>query len=189
MNNTKAKILLAAIKAFSKSPNASMEEIAESINLSRRTLHRYFSGKSELITEIINYASTLCLEKTKEAVKSSINPINQLNTMFLSDIESGYQFRFLYSYRDGLQGMEKESSDFREMMQIFRHLLKTLKNIDLINSKITIDWIESLYFSTIDSAINLILEDDSRMQEIAEMAWLSYFNAITNHTNNQSKQI
>jgi len=44
------------------------------------------------------------------------------------------------------------------------------------------DWIESLYFSTIDAAINLILEDESKTQEIVEMAWISYFNAIVNHS-------
>ncbi|MFT7898960.1 TetR/AcrR family transcriptional regulator [Tenacibaculum ascidiaceicola] len=179
MNDTKTKIISAAIKAFSKDPNASMEEIAESINLSRRTLHRYFKGKSELIEEIIDYASNLCLQKTKESIESSTDPKIQLYTMFLCDIKSGYQFRFLYHYRDNYKGMENESSNFKEMMQTFRDLLKKLKTIDLFNSQLTMDWIESLYFSTIDAAINLILEDESRTQEITEMAWISYFNAVS----------
>ena len=182
MNDTKTKIITAAIKAFSKAPNASMEEIAESINLSRRTLHRYFIGKSELIEEIIDYASSFCLQKTKESIKSSTDPKNQLYTMFLNDIKSGYQFRFLYSYRENYKGMENESSDFKEMMQIFRDLFKKLQTNGLFNSQLTMDWIESLYFSTIDAAINLILEDETRTQEIVEMAWESYFNAIINHS-------
>lgn len=178
MDDTKTKILSAAIKVFSRNPAAPMEEIAESINLSRRTLHRYFSGKSELIKEIIDYASSLCLQKTKDSIQSSTEPINQLNTMFLSDIESGYQFRFLYNYRDGYQGMEEESLDVREMMQIFRALLKKLQTSNLLNPLLTLDWVERFYFSTIDAAINLILEDKSKEKEIIEMAWLSYLNAI-----------
>lgn len=183
MNDTKTKILSAAIKIFSSDPTASMEEIAESINLSRRTLHRYFSGKSELITEIIAYASSLCLQKTKASLQSSIDPINQLNAMFLSDIECGYQFRFLYKYRDSHQGMEEESNDFKEMMLLFRDLLKNIQDNNLSCPQLTLDWIESLYFSTIDAAINLIIHDNSREKKIIEMAWRSYFNAISNHSN------
>lgn len=187
MNDTKTKIIAAAIKTFSKDPNASMEEIAKSINLSRRTLHRYFSGKSELVEEIINYASSLCLQKTKESIQSSTDPKIQLYTMFLCDIKSGHQFRFLYNYKESYTGMENESSDFREMMQTFRELLIKLKTNNSFNSKLTIDWIEKLYFSTIDAAINLILEDESRTQEIIEMAWISYFNAVSHSKKNKNK--
>ena len=182
MNDTKTKIISAAIEVFSRNPAAPMEEIAESINLSRRTLHRYFSGKSELIEEIITFASSLCLQKTNDSMQSSSDPIYQLKSMFLSDIESGYQFRFLYNYRDGYQGMEEESSDFKEMMQIFRALFETLQTNNLLNSQLTLDWIENLYFSTIDAAINLILKDVSITQEIIEMAWISYSNAILVHS-------
>lgn len=178
MKDTKTKIISAAIEVFSRNTTASMEEIAESINLSRRTLHRYFSGKSELINEIITYASSLCLKKTKDSIQSSSDPIYQLKSMFLSDIESGYQFRFLYSYRNGYQGMEEESADFREMMQIFRDLLKKSQTHNLLNPLLTLDWIERFYLSIIDAAINLILEDESKEKEIIEMAWISYLNAI-----------
>ncbi|MCJ8167046.1 TetR/AcrR family transcriptional regulator [Pontibacter sp. E15-1] len=183
MSSTKGKIISAAIKAFSRNPSAPMEEIAESINLSRRTLHRYFSTRSELITDIVKHASNICLLKTKESIQSSDYPINQLKAMFLSDIESGYQFRFLYKYRDNYQGMEEESKEFEEMMQIFRELLKTLQVNKLVHPQLTLDWIERLYFSTIDAAINLIIEDYSKQQEVSEMAWISYFNAVIGQSN------
>lgn len=178
MSDTKSKIVIGAIKLFSKSPSASIEEIGKSINLSRRTLHRYFSSKSELITEITAYASNHCLLKTKESMQSSTYPIDNLKAMFLSDIESGYQFRFLYNYRDNIQELEEESSDFREMMQIFRALLKRLQNNNLIIPALTLEWVESFYFSTINAAIDLILEDENNEKQIVQMAWLSYFNGI-----------
>ena len=183
MSKTKNKILSAAIKVFSKSPAASMENIAESVNLNRRTLHRYFSSKSELIKEIIDYASFLCLQKTIEAIQSSTDPVEQLKTMFLSDIESGYQFRFLYHYKDGYKGMESESSNFKQMMKLFKDLLKTLQKNQNFNSELSIDWIESFYFSTIDAAINLIEDDELNMQKINEMAWTSYSKAIITKSN------
>ncbi len=155
-----------------------MGEIAESIGLNRRTLHRYFKSKSELINDIIRYASGTCLNKTRESIQSSNDPIDQLKAMFLSDINSGRQFRFLYNYRDGYHGMEEESPDFKEMMDIFRNLLETLHTKNLLSPRLTLDWIESFYFSTIDAAINLILEDESKEKEIVEMAWVSYLNAI-----------
>tara|TARA_R110001583_G_scaffold184331_1_gene343637 strand:- start:326 stop:592 length:267 start_codon:yes stop_codon:yes gene_type:complete len=74
--------------------------------------------------------------------------------------------------------MEEESLDFREMMQIFRVLLKKLQTNNLLNPLLTLDWIERFYLSIIDAAINLILEDESKEKEIIKMAWISYFNAI-----------
>lgn len=178
MNNTKTKIISAAIEVFSRNHMASIEEIAESIDLNRRTLHRYFNGKSELIEEIIDYASSLCLQKTKDSIQSSNDPIHQLKSMFLSDIESGHQFRFLYNYRSGFQGMEKESKDFAEMMLLFRDLLETIQSNHFFYSRLTMDWIESLYFSTIDAAINLIIADCSKKELVSEMALTSYLNAV-----------
>jgi len=178
MNKTKEKIISAAIQVFSRNPSASMEEIAETISLSRRTLHRYFGSKSELISEIILYASSLCLIKTKASLQSSIEPVNQLKAMFLSDIESGYQFCFLYKYKDNYQGMEEESSDYREMMEMFRDNLKTLRINNQIIPQLTLEWIEKLYLATINAAIDLIIEDKSKEEEIVKMAWISYSNAI-----------
>jgi len=184
MNDTKRKIVIGAIKVFSKSPAASIEEIAESIDLSRRTLHRYFSGKAELITEITRYTTSLCLVKTKDAVTSSNDPVEQLKTMFLSDIEDGYQFRFLYNYTESIYDYEESSQEFQEMMDIFRNLLKRLSEDNLINTKYPLDWLESFYFSTIDAAINLIQKDNINENKIKQMAWFSYWNGITGKSEN-----
>lgn len=179
MKDTKTKIVIGAIKAFSKNPSATMEEIAESINLNRRTLHRYFSSKAELIVEITQHTTRLCLTKTKEAILSSTNPINQLKTMFLSDIEDGYQFRFLYNYTENIYDYEEDSPEFKEMMEIFRNLLKNLSENNLLNTKYSLDWLESFYFSTIDAAISLIQKDNSNENKIKQMAWVSYLNGIS----------
>jgi len=179
MKDTKTKIVIGAIKAFSKKPSASMEEIAESINLNRRTLHRYFSSKAELIAEITQHTTMHCLYKTKEAIQSSTNPINQLKTMFLSDIEDGYQFRFLYNYTDNFYDYEEDSPEFKEMMDIFRKLLKDLSESNLLNPNYSLDWLESFYFSTIDAAINLIQKDNNNANKIKQMAWMSYLQGIS----------
>ncbi|MBS2212890.1 TetR/AcrR family transcriptional regulator [Carboxylicivirga mesophila] len=178
MNDTKTKIITGAIDIFSKNPSASIEEIGASIHLSRRTLHRYFSSKSDLIAEITAYASNFCLHKTKLAVKSSEDPIDQLKTMFYNDIESGSRYRFLYTYRDSMEDLEATSADFQEMMHLFRKLLQTLQNRKQLEPIYTLEWIEKLYFSTINAAIDLIQTKQSNEQEIVKMAWTSYYNSI-----------
>ncbi|NMM47736.1 TetR/AcrR family transcriptional regulator [Marinigracilibium pacificum] len=181
--DTKTKIILAAIKVISTSPSAPMEEIAEAVNLNRRTLHRYFSGKEDLIKEIVAFASRTCLKKTIASIEISDNPNIQLKTMFEQDIECGYQFRFLYNFKSNQQGLEKESAEYKEMLAIIRGLLKTLYSSGVINPKLTIDWVEKLYFSTIDAAINQKTSMDESGDQITEMAWISYFNAIKNPDN------
>ena len=121
----------------------------------------------------------IACKKPESPFNRLANPIDQLQTMFLSDIENGYQFRFLFKYRDTLQGFGEESTDYREMMQIFRDLLNDLQSSQLINSSYTIGWIENFYLSTIDAAINLILEDKTNEKEIKQMAWLSFLNGVS----------
>ncbi|GAA4833433.1 TetR/AcrR family transcriptional regulator [Algivirga pacifica] len=179
MKNTKEKIVKGAIELLSHTPSASMEEIGTAINLSRRTLHRYFGSKAELIEEITRYASHLWLEKTREAVVSFNTPIEQLKAMFRNDINSGYQFRFLYHYKDSIQTKEEEASDLKEMMKLFRELLKTLQEEKVLSSAYSLVWVERFYLSTVDAATSLIHEDQSNKEEVLQMAWTSFLNGIT----------
>lgn len=180
MKDTRSKIISAAIQVISNRPTASIEEISESIGLNRRTVHRYFKGKSDLIEAITHHACMICLTNAKDSLNSSNNSIDQLRAMFISDIQSGKRFRFLYNFHSDINNVEERSPEFKEMMTLFRNLLKSIHSSKQLSPNLTLKWVESLYFSTIDAAIRLILEVNSSEDEIIEMAWMSYLNAIIN---------
>ena len=51
MKNTKQKIINSAITLLKQDLNCSLEEISENANVSRRTLHRHFKGKEDLLAQ------------------------------------------------------------------------------------------------------------------------------------------
>ncbi|CAM1373282.1 hypothetical protein TPENAI_70571 [Tenacibaculum litopenaei] len=180
MNSTKEKIILAAINCLGKSAAASLEEIATSIQLSRRTIHRHFPSKTALIDQITSYASAHCLNTTKAALKNSKIPKEQLHQMFRSDVQSGMQFRFLYQIGGNMETVEEQSDDFKTMMLLFREVLNTLKLKGDLLPEVTLPWIEQFYLATIDAAIAMQMRPETTTtgQEITTMAWSSFARAV-----------
>ena len=175
---TKLKIIEAGIQILTQNPSASMEEIANSIDLNRRTLHRYFNGKSDLLEEITQYASTVCLQSTKDCISSSVDPFEQLKAMFYSDIKSGRRFQFLYAFHASPSNIEEESEVYKEMMELFRNVLKQLRNSGIFPPETSIKWIENFYISTITAAVTTITSGISAEDEIADLAWTSFSHGI-----------
>ncbi|MTI31658.1 TetR/AcrR family transcriptional regulator [Xanthovirga aplysinae] len=179
MKNTREKIINAAIETLGRKPSATMEEIADETGLNRRTLHRYFKGRSDLIEAIIEHTAAICFSNLQHALKVSDDPLQQLKAMFLNDIKCGYQFRFLHGFNEEIENNKKSASpEYAEMMKSFRKLLEMLVQRKLTSPNLTLDWIEKLYFSMVETAIKAIMEEDYEADKWHEMAWLSYWNAI-----------
>ena len=156
-----------------------MEEIATSIGLNRRTLHRYFNGKSGLLDEIAQYACTICYQSTRNCIASHKQPEKQLKAMFYSDVNSGLKFQFLYSFYTSSDSMTETSKDYTEMMKLFRNVLNTLFSQGFFSPETTLKWAENFYFSTIQAAITSItIDNGTEATTIMDMAWSSFINGI-----------
>lgn len=62
MSTDRAPFLRALAEALVRQPGASMEQLAQSIGVSRATLHRHLSSRDDLVRTIGEYANETCRE-------------------------------------------------------------------------------------------------------------------------------
>lgn len=178
---TRNRIIEAGIDLLANNPTTSMEEIASSINLNRRTLHRYFKGKAELIEAIANYACEICYMNTRDCFSSTKDSLEQLKSMFISDIRSGNRFRFLNSFYDSPEELATKSESYMKMMSLFRENLELLIIQNQFSPELTLNWVESFYMATVEAAITSIARQPSNETLIMDMAWKTFTGGVKVH--------
>ncbi|MEM1121294.1 MAG: helix-turn-helix domain-containing protein, partial [Bacteroidota bacterium] len=91
---TKSKIIDAAIAVFNEDLSAPLQKIADRADVTRRTLHRYFSDRDELVAVCEREVETSCKKAMISAIKSSDNALTQLENMLYAGINCGAKYSF-----------------------------------------------------------------------------------------------
>jgi AcrR family transcriptional regulator len=98
--NTQQKIIDAAISVLNENFSATFEDIAVSCGMNRRTLHRYFKNRNELL-EACNKNMMEAWELAAiKACNSSEDPLIQLEHLLYTGIDSGTKYAFLIKLND-----------------------------------------------------------------------------------------
>jgi len=104
MKKTKENIIQAAILLLEKDKNCSLEEIATEAGVSRRTLHRYFDGKEELIIAVFENLAEKYYEGFLEIIgeeKPILETVKKLLSYDLKTFSSHSTIYYLYeSFKD-----------------------------------------------------------------------------------------
>lgn len=123
LDNDELMNALAAILA--KSPNATYQEIAEGVGVSRATLYRFCSNREELIHRILKYASTKLTENIQVIRLEEGHPIEALNRLLESELEHRAIYAFLSEFWSSSH--ERDA----ELLPTFLTYEKTLDNFFL----------------------------------------------------------
>ncbi|RZK60069.1 MAG: TetR/AcrR family transcriptional regulator, partial [Hymenobacter sp.] len=92
MQSTQQTILDAAILVFNEDYSAPLEKVAERAAVTRRTLHRYFAGRDELLASCEQELRRSCNRAMKEALDSSDNPLTQLENVLYGCVDCGVKY-------------------------------------------------------------------------------------------------
>ena len=98
VERNRAAIIAGAITLLGRSPNASMQQIAESAGVNRATLYRHFTNREQLVTalheEAVEAAAALGRDLPSEGPV-----VPALNTYLDDAITIGERYRFILMYR------------------------------------------------------------------------------------------
>ena len=83
MKDTRDKIIDAAVFCLNKNENASIDEIANYLEINRRTIHRYFKDRDNLLQCCLQKMMTKCNLAMSNAYQSSIDPLNNWKLCFM----------------------------------------------------------------------------------------------------------
>lgn len=181
MISTRTKIISAAVNCFRKNPSDTLEKVAEEAGVSRRTLHRYFENRDDLIESCKNEMLLSCNNAMTLAYESDSDPIKKIRSMLFAAIDQGANYAFVKriyersNFSDLDRKKEFESDDVKSK---WLNLIKELQKVERINTELTIPWIFNLFGSIIETAIYAVESGDVAKNDSKDFAWISFKGAI-----------
>lgn len=181
MISTKTKIIAAAVRCLMNNQSESLEKVAEAAGVSRRTLHRYFENRDDLIESCKNEMLVSCNKAMMIAYESDQDSIKKIRNMLFAAIEQGANYAFIKkiyersNFSDLDRKKEFESDDVKSK---WSQIIKELQKAERINVKLTIPWIFNLFGSIIETAIYAVESGDITKNDSMHFAWISFKGAI-----------
>jgi AcrR family transcriptional regulator len=173
MTKSKLKIIQAAIKVLNKDPSAKIDTIAEVADVSRRTLHRHFSTRDDLLKGCANWLIDEVLNDVSNATKAYQNPLEQLKQMFYDDIDKGQYFEFCQKFMAHFEDSVIQTK-FSQMTQLFKQTLDQAKAQGLIDKALSNDWIEYMWMGIVHGATRALAEGAVAPKVVHSLAWQAF---------------
>lgn len=181
MLDTKTKIIAAAVTCFLNNESDTLENIAVAAGVSRRTLHRYFENRHDLLESCKNQMLDSCNTAMNEAYDSDDNPITKVKNMLFAGIEQGAKYAFIKRIyeRSSFSDMDNTKEfDSDNVKTKWLKIIKDLQEEKRIDDELTVPWIFDLFGSIIETSIYAVEAGDVARNDSKKFAWISFKGAI-----------
>lgn len=178
MNETRRKILESAITLWATNSQATLEQIATDIGISRRTLHRHYDGREDLIVSVLNYLVSEYLQTIdKTLLKAAESPLAKLKALFFNDIANATHY-VVYKNLSQIMVLDNEEMKMsqQKLHNIYHAVFLSLIDSAEVSSKVTAKWLELFYAAVIEAVIKGIQE--GKELDLANLAWSTFWAGI-----------
>lgn len=176
--SAKEILIQTAISVLNDDASATMLTIADKAGVNRRTLHRHFSSKEQLVKACVAAISSQILKDVKQAIEQHASPVDQLKQMFVDDVAKGQHFEFVQKFRT--LSDEEVKTEFEEMGQLFYGVLDKLKESGTADAKLSNDWLAYVWMGLVRST-NQALKDGAIAPKVAhELGWNAFSAGMLN---------
>lgn len=183
ISETKDRIVQAAIAVFNQDFSAPLQKVADKADVTRRTLHRYFKDREELVALCEYEMEISCKKAMIVAIKSSNDPLTRLKNILYAGVDCGAKYSFFYKlhqqedYDHNVN--KKDCADYDFIFESFRCTIQQLQKEGIVNKSMTVQWIQHLHAGIINSSVNAASFDGSDQQTIKNFAWRSFIKGIS----------
>ncbi len=182
LTETRSRIIASAIEVFNEDYSAPLQKVADNARVTRRTLHRHFKDRNELVAVCEREMEVSCKKAMITAINSSNEPLVQLKNMLLAGIDCGAKYSFFHKLhqREGHTHTErnKDCADYDYIYQNFRQIIKNLQQQGVVCKNMTVDWIQNLHAGIINSTVNAGDSNELSKSTIRNFAWNSFIRGI-----------
>lgn len=179
---TKQKIIDAAIAVLNEDFSAPMDRIAEKAALSRRTLHRYFKDREELLNACISDMMHTWQTVMMNAYNSSDDPVKQLELMLYAGIDCGVKYAFLNKLQERIADKPVAEANKNASYETIRDKwfgkVPSLQRKGIINKQLSVAWIRALFTGMITTTIHELQAGNIAPNDIKKLAWYSFRKSI-----------
>jgi len=181
MEATGQKIIDAAIEVFNIDLSANLEAVAEQAGVTRRTLHRYFKDRAELMEACQAEMQGKCRTAMMAAINSSTDPLVQLENTLYAGINCGSKYAFLDKLQQHppyRQMPDAPEGEFDEVKKRWFAIIAELQKQDTISAELTPAWIFVLFGSMVTTTINALNSGNVARNDIKRFAWFSFSRSL-----------
>jgi AcrR family transcriptional regulator len=182
IEQTQQKIIDAAIEVFDDDLSAPLEKVADRAAVTRRTLHRYFKDRTQLVASCERDMQERCYHAMRAAIQSSSDPRVQLEKMLYAGVDCGAKYSFFHKQhmREGHQhrSTNEDCAAFDAIDHQFLEIVSLLKSQGKINSNIGVEWVKMLFASVVAATVNARESDKLLNSDLKSFAWYSFSNGI-----------
>jgi len=175
MKDVKQKIINSAITLLKQNINCSLEDISENANISKRTLHRHFNGKEDLIIQVFQKVGSEYMEGFSNIMLTEKSAIDKLEMLLKYDLKMALIYRMIFNLYESFNS--KYKFDQKVITKVYEEFyLLFVKIVDEGHCKqsLNAEWLGYYYTNLIDlgiKQINLGVERDECIQIILELFW------------------
>lgn len=180
---TRQDIVNAAIVLFNEDMSLPLEKVAEKAGVTRRTLHRYFSDREELVKSCSEEMVLSCNRAMESAMGSSESPLDQLREMLYAGIDCGVRFAFmakLHTHREHKHTHQKKDCvRYDETVDKIKSVVVEMQRNNMMSKFITSEWAVSLFFGVVASTCHPTTNSGGMSHsDLKRFAWYSYSKGI-----------
>jgi len=205
MEATEQKIIDAAIYIFNDDLSAPLEIVADKAGVTRRTLHRYFTNREQLLAACKTEMDTVCEAAMTKAYNSSAVPVKQLEQMLYAGIDCNHKYAFLNKLhqrgelentagnshlpKDNVKKVtgdkhltkdhaKKGASPNDNIKDKWFRLISLLQQQGIITPDLSAHWIFLLFGSMINATIHARDAGNIAPNDLKKFAWYSFSKGI-----------
>ncbi|MEH6306801.1 TetR/AcrR family transcriptional regulator [Olivibacter sp. CPCC 100613] len=179
---TQQKIINAAILVFNEDFSASLEKVAEKALVTRRTLHRYFKDREELLVRCEEAMQRNCKRAMDAALESSAIPLKKLERMLYAAIDCGVEYAFFQKihHRDGHKhdANNQGCATYESINNRCRQLILQLQEEGFISKRLTVDWVLVFLGGVVATTVSMALLNNIAEISLREYAWFSFSKGV-----------
>ena len=178
--DNRQQLIEAAILVFNADYSAPLEQVAERAGLTRRTLHRYFKGREELLASCVQDMQRSCYQALSGALDSSPEPLVQLENMLYACVDCGAKYAFLTSLvtQPTLPALAAEQSDYAALQARCHAVILAVQAQGLISAHLPAEWVALLMSGIVKATIDAQASGTATITQLKQLAWFSFSKGI-----------
>lgn len=180
--HTEQTIVEAAILVFNEDYSTPLEKVAERAGVTRRTLHRHFASREELLNRCARDMQRSCRQALGQALASSDNPLVQLENMLYASVECGAKYALFHKLHTRAEhhhapGQTADCAEYDALQANCRAVLTKLQQQGHISTQLTVEWVFLLLSGVVKATLEA-REQGTAEPYLRQFAWFSFSKGI-----------
>lgn len=173
--DTRQLIIENAILALNENFSATFENIAISCGLNRRTLHRYFKNRDELLEACYKDMIEAWEQAAISVFHRYTDVLTRLEYLLYAAVDSGVKYTFLMKMNESAEYSFKiaHSADYLILREELFNAILELQNKKSIEKKQPLSWITILFTNMVSATVTAYKTGEIAPNEVKKLGWYS----------------